>query len=235
MAPGDTASRIDTISLDIVARRYEAFLRARRMPRGQIAMSVGHVLAFPTVVLPSLYVFPSSDAPMPPWFAPFMILVAPLAGSFAFIVFFAFRAVMAGSRRAAWIVLGCLAPLLVFMVAGLFSVDQTVAAYGSVASIGKKAELIRVVIIVYQLPPVILLYLMAFGVVCFIRNRASDMSALFVDHNYDRQFWIRWRVLVRNFCHLMGLSAPPRRGGMPIRVTAAATLALICEGCSYAM
>jgi hypothetical protein len=50
--------RIDTIGLDLVARRYEAFLRAVRMLRGLAAILLGKALSISLVAPPVLYAFP---------------------------------------------------------------------------------------------------------------------------------------------------------------------------------
>jgi hypothetical protein len=229
-----SACATNVINIDAVASRYKAFLLSLRLLRGNVVLMGSELLVIWLIVLPSLYIAPIDDQPSSALFnIGCSLLITAFVGLVFLVYLYTFRVVAAGSRRAGWIICSIFGVLLVLGTVAMFIVDPAMTPHGSVAGSGWKATLIRAAIASYSLPGQFVLFLIAFGLFRAVSTRDVILRQLVTDKNYDRRFWISWRVLARNFWHLMGFSAPPRRGKMPVRITVAAALALIAESSGF--
>jgi hypothetical protein len=207
--------RIETIHLDRAARAYEAHLGSLRLLRaavGYLAVMAAIPPLVSAVSVPLLYFYPPSEE----WRMPWGRIVTVGIGGFglflagAYLYFWALRALAAGSLRAARVVLVAVSVITALNVAYFvwYDFDFATAATQPNRSGDWSRRLVLAVLVAAQLTCLFLLYLMLTGPARILRTRESPLFPLFLNHNYQREFWPGGTVLLRNLWTLLGIPTP---------------------------
>jgi hypothetical protein len=223
--------RIETVRLDRAARDYEAYLRTQRYLRAGVGQMVPYTLGAFAFCLTLFARFEEPEI--------FLLIIVVVAISVLTVVgllmifylgFWMLRTFAAGSLRAARIILTISSFAILSEVVNLTWNIFDFATVDTQPNGSRDWSLpIFALYVAAEGMALFVAYLFLTGIFRFLKFRESLLLPLFLNHNYQREFWPGGAMLLRNLWTVMGIPVLLNQK-VSKRVAIAALVAISVEG-----